>query len=249
VIVLQRFSRGYDMKRFVTWTFCAALATPALAANEPARPAARGADSRVADGRVAENHAAESRSISESAAAHRHAVDYTNPSWVPTAEEEAEARTFLEKNCPRRYATVQRGRKDGKVPTSLVRSYFDLEALRTAEPDLYDMKVEQVQLEDKIFGLTEAARGKPTTQSTTELREKVRQLVQMRIEEHQRRLDKLKFIADLEEQKLNILKSNTEQAIDSELERQRSSSERLARQNAPGRPHDPTINAVPAPKD
>ena len=209
------------MKRLLLCTMTLALASGGhVWADLPAHPTAR--------------EKAEAAAV----AAHRRAADRTSPTWSPSPEEEADAKTFLEKNCPHRLDAVKRTSTDGKVPTKLVRSFYDLEALRAAEPDLYEIKVKQVRLEDHIFALVDTTIGKSNPDA--ELREQVRQLIQLRIDEHQKRLDKLKAVTDAEQQKLNQLKNNTEKMIEAEVEKQKKSPDRITK---------PGSNAGPSQKN
>jgi hypothetical protein len=110
-------------------------------------------------------------------------------------------------DSPRRFAILKRWR--------------DYKFVAERFPEIADLRVQRFQTEDAIFGLELQARRDP--QSLESLRPQVRtsaaKMVQLSIEERQRRIEKMEMLLQQEQQKLAGDQSNENQLIDQRTDR------------------------------
>ncbi|HEV7301204.1 MAG TPA: hypothetical protein VGN72_17695 [Tepidisphaeraceae bacterium] len=128
----------------------------------------------------------------------------------PTDEEWQQIEAFAAENSPRRLTRLQQMRETQDpalraVQNFLVTRYRALQAMKQHDPDLYARRLEGLKVEDKVFGAVEdgagAADASPDQKQA--LREDVRLLVTMNLEEREERINRMAEF--LEAQRLKLL--------------------------------------------
>jgi hypothetical protein len=178
------------------------------------------------------------------------------------------AREFMQTYSPERYKALQeimRPEVKNAIEEGTTRMYLSYQRLQTTDPDLYQVVLSRVKVEDKVFGLVSQLNkaggdpgNKPLDRKSvkTELRDAVSQLVELNLTERDLRLKRL--AETLKEQQAALEKdkdpANREQLINDRLdavmkERQSFGPGRSHGRGNQGRPgdsnasHDPGLNA------
>ena len=100
------------------------------------------------------------------------------------------------------------------------RNFLSWDSIRLADPELYQVVVKRVELEDNVFGLTvqwhkDTAEEKPDTQA--KLRDEVGKLVDVGIQERQMRLDRLAKTVEDQQKILTTDKGNRDNLVEDRL--------------------------------
>lgn len=115
----------------------------------------------------------------------------------PTVEEEAKTAQFMEKYAPERFKVFKASREGPakkQFGQFLINRWRRLEELRTRQPDLYQVRVDAIRLDDDIFTICRQMKKANTADKQkllAELRGKVGELVDNGLKERQIRIDQL----------------------------------------------------------
>jgi hypothetical protein len=129
----------------------------------------------------------------------------------PTDEEWREIEAFATEFAPNRLSKFNEMRKKDEpgwrvAQTVIAVRFRALDAMREHDPDLYDDRVAQLKLEDRIIGVADAAElgkgGELTPEAREALASDVRELVEMNLKEREARLDRLARQLDEQRKKL-----------------------------------------------
>jgi hypothetical protein len=124
------------------------------------------------------------------------------PRPLPTEQQWGEVEQFMREHSPERLAALQKLHLDGDRLNNLKKMIFArysyLKTLGEMDHDAYDLKLRQLDLEDKIFGLATAMRAaadegddRKREQIRGELRTAVGKLVDLGMAEREARLNRL----------------------------------------------------------
>ena len=153
-------------------------------------------------------------------------------SGPPTELQIKEAEEFLRANTPNRYKAYSKliaaGPRPG-IQWGMVNGYLQLHLLQKQDPELYQMKLDELALEDKMLGIVSDAREGGQKPDRQVLREQLRQtahdLVDKRKQEAQYRIDRMQRAVDKE--RLNLEKLQTDDAATMVIEQEIDSVGRL----------------------
>ncbi len=73
----------------------------------------------------------------------------------PTEDEWADISRFMQQNCPRRWDAYQalHPNQQGRLKMVMANSYWTLQRLQRSDPQIYDLRMQRLPIEDEIFGL------------------------------------------------------------------------------------------------
>jgi hypothetical protein len=174
---------------------------------------------------------------------------------APTTQQIKEAEEFLKAKSPNRYHAYEKLMADGRqhpfIQKGMVNGYWQLHLLQNQDLELYQMKLDELALEDKMLGIvSDAHEGgqKPDRQLLREqLRQTAHDLVDKRKQEAQYRIDRMQRAVDKE--RLNLEKLQTDDATARVIEQEIDSVGRLPLGIIGGgpnaRPVPPRLNGNP----
>lgn len=111
--------------------------------------------------------------------------------------------------------------KQERVRGLITARYGGIWLIETQNPKLFDLKIKQVQAEDDIFGLKGELAENPGKgdQIRAELRKKVEELVELRMDERKQRIERLKKQLGDEEKQLKEDQAKKEKMVEKQYER------------------------------
>ena len=172
---------------------------------------------------------------SQSASSRPTDLDGTKPKklkdFKPNDQQIADAEAFIEKHSPNRFRAYKRVKETGVGPHAnlkrwITRSHVDLKALENADPELYAMKLDELKIEDDIFGAVAASREKGD-KLREELRPMIRQLEVKRKQEAMHRIEKIKSALVAEQKQLDDMNEASDRWIEMRLAEEMSRGGRL----------------------
>lgn len=141
--------------------------------------------------------------------------------FTPSDEQVADAERFFETNSPHHYRAYKRGMERSNLHQFLrkwiARNHLDLKAVDNTDPQLFAMKLDQLQIEDRVFGIVADAREKGTLDRERlriELKPLLNDLVAKRMEEAAHRIERMKVALQTEQKKLDEMSERPESWID-----------------------------------
>jgi hypothetical protein len=145
--------------------------------------------------------------------------------------EEAEA--FFRAHSPNRLVMFDQHMDDPRMQYRMRRfmqeRYTMLQNLKERDPNLYELKVKQIELEDVIFGLAQELRSTGDEAAREKLRGKIREQVVLwvdaSLQEREQRLEKLKQLLADETKRLEADRNDREAMVERRLERVLSGGE------------------------
>jgi hypothetical protein len=165
-------------------------------------------------------------------AGERASVSVTPPSPRASTSEHSlsEAEHFLQRHAPNRFkaynARVAVKNSGPLIRAALAKRYGQLRNLQAQDSDLYNLRVQQMENEDQIFGLhlRLARAGKRSGTENldglkTQLRQHIRQGVRLRVQEIQHRIVKLQQLLKEQQNKLKNLQ-NEDRIVENRLRRE-----------------------------
>jgi len=142
----------------------------------------------------------------------------------PSAEEWNAIEAFGEKHSPNRLKMLNRLRdeKPDEVRIAkmfLVGRYRSIEASKEHDPELYEVRLEGVELEDRIFGQVEDGAAKPDapTEKKEALRADMAKWVTMNLNEREQRIERLAESIEEQRRKLEEDKARSDALIDQKM--------------------------------
>ncbi len=169
--------------------------------------------------------------------------------FTPSEEQVVEAERFFEANSPFHFRAYKKAMERSGLHQFLrkwiAHNHLDLKAVENTDPQLFAMKLDQLQIEDKIFGIVADAREKGVMQRDrlrAELQPVLRDLVAKRKEEASHRIERMKLAMEAEQKQLDEMNEHPEPWIEARI------TEELARGGRLFLPPDPRrVAPVPAP--
>ena len=154
---------------------------------------------------------------------------------APTEQEITEAEKFLKTYSPNRYNAYQKlmdhGAKHPFIQRGMVNGYLQLQFLETQDTELYQMKLDELGLEDQMFGIVSDAREGSEKLGREALRDRLRkldqQLMDKREDEAKHRIQKMQQAVDNEKDHLHKLQTADAAAIDNRIDQEIDSVGRL----------------------
>jgi hypothetical protein len=155
--------------------------------------------------------------------------------FKPTEQQIADAEAFIEKHSPNRFRAYKRMKEIGSGPHMNLKrwiagNHLALKAVENADPELYAMKLDELRLEDDIFGVVDAAREKGTFDKEKirqETRPMMKELVAKRKEQAAHRIERMKAALAAEQKQLDEMNASSDQWIDKRLNEELSRGGRL----------------------
>lgn len=125
----------------------------------------------------------------------------------PSEEDVAETMTFMREHSPNRVKAMENLPEEGaaqrRVLPFMVARYRALQAVKDEDPQLYDLNVKQIEIEDELYGLVASARR---IGEREKLHDRIRAVVKRQEEtnfaEREHRLNRLRESLRREEKKL-----------------------------------------------
>jgi hypothetical protein len=147
-------------------------------------------------------------------------------------EEREQIFAFMKEHSPNRFEVLER-LPDGHwrrhpMLMRMAARYRHLQRFREQDESVYKLLVRQFELQDEVFGLTRDGKF-DDPEIISKLREKVGEMVQLSIQERQKRIEGLERALAQEKQRLEDDKANPEQAIDRQLLRMKNEAEDVRR--------------------
>ncbi len=144
------------------------------------------------------------------------------PFWSISEEEWGQVQQFMKENSPQRWQAYQdlSGEQQEKLKMTIARRYRMLQFLKNNEPEMYDVRLKRMGVEDQIFGLTrELKSATPADRPKIEekLKSKLGDLVDLGIQEHQARIQRFQKLISQEQDQLSREQSNREQIVNKHL--------------------------------
>lgn len=139
---------------------------------------------------------------------------------TPTAEQISAMEKFVQEHCPNRFKAYQNftapigpmGNGRERLQRALVRGYLELQILEAEDSDMFGLKVQQMELQDKVFGMVADARegGRDTdyTKVRSDLRPLEEQLRANRRQQAALRVQRLSDALEREKQTLGSLEGS-----------------------------------------
>jgi hypothetical protein len=130
------------------------------------------------------------------------------------------AMQFMQKYSPKRYAALESlpdGPRKNGIKSVAAAAYLQIAKSEKDEPKLYAVLLKRTQLEDDVFGLVSEVHKTPSDKQDalkTELRGKVKELVNTGIEERHIRLDMLQQTLKIQQAKLAGDEANLDALVD-----------------------------------
>jgi hypothetical protein len=147
---------------------------------------------------------------------------------------------FMEKNAPNRLRVINESDAYGNFPVrnELLKRWRDYRFVAEHFPEVADLRVKRFQIEDEIFGLELQVRRDPSLLDTIrpEIKLKAAELVNLSIQEHQRRIVKLQTLLTQEQQRLATEQSAQDAEVNARTQRIMERIERDMPQQAPAGP-------------
>jgi hypothetical protein len=139
---------------------------------------------------------------------------------VTSPQEWADVMQFLDENSPNR-ARVLRGIMDNPASQNLrqmmIQQYRAYQLMKNNLPEVAELRLKQFQLEDQLFGMTSAPgdgeRSVPAGELRPRVREIVKQIIDLQLEQEQLRVQRLQNTLDEEKQRLANAQSDENQLI------------------------------------
>jgi len=163
------------------WLLCAGLIVLATARSQPPVPTVSNGDGALFD-----------RPAHDKTDPEKYRADHPHIAATELEKEWEAAKEFLSIHSKNRYAQIERLPGGPKKPFEqfLVGRYRMINRLKLQSPELYDLKVHEVELDDDVFGiclkLKRNAGDKPRLQ--TELKAKIRELFDLGVSERKLRI-------------------------------------------------------------
>jgi hypothetical protein len=156
----------------------------------------------------------------------------------PTTQQITDAEAFVNQYSPIHFriyqAAAQRNPdRHERIQWVIVHGYLDLQVVKGEDADLYQMKLDEIRLQDKFFGILWSARDgfRPLDRTDSKLREELRpvemELIAKRKEEASHRLAKMQLAVEREKQKLASLETPSSGAVDSLIDQDIDNSGRV----------------------
>jgi hypothetical protein len=153
----------------------------------------------------------------------------------PTPAQVTEAEAFFEVQSPAHYRAykkaMERGGSHRWLQKWIVRNHVELKAVETADPQLYAMKLDQIRIEDKIFGIVADA-NEPGPVDREKVREELRpivnELVATRKQESAHRIERLQTALKNEQSRLDAINESSDSWVDARISEELSRGGRLA---------------------
>jgi hypothetical protein len=143
----------------------------------------------------------------------------------PLSQKEiADAMKFMQSHSPNRFAAIQslpEGDEKSTVENLVTRSYLNWMRLETEDIELYKIVIKRVGLEDKIFGeVSQYQQAAPDHKDRIRaaMKADLSDLLDVRAEERQLRIDRLENTVKAEQRKLDADKASKSRLIDKRLE-------------------------------
>ena len=138
----------------------------------------------------------------------------------PTDQQIADAEAFIEKYSPNRFRAYKKVREAGGGPhlnlkRAIARNYLELRAIETADAALFAMKMEELKIEDDIFGIVAMAResGEKGDRVRAAIRPKVLELETNKKEQMLHRIEKMKAAMVAEQKKFDDMNDGSDRWI------------------------------------
>lgn len=137
---------------------------------------------------------------------------------APDEDEKARILKFWKEVSPRRFEAFNKLSQDRQGPlwNIIWRRFRTLEFIKASDPQMYDLRVKRVKLEDEVFGLTRDLRNAPGEKEAEirqKLREKIGELVDLGADEHQAKIDRWQKMIDEEKRTMLAEKQDRENII------------------------------------
>ncbi|MGA2584825.1 MAG: hypothetical protein ABSG31_16235 [Tepidisphaeraceae bacterium] len=140
--------------------------------------------------------------------------------FVATPQEWAEVMQFLDDNSPNR-AHALRNVMDNPASQNLrqmmIQQYRAYQLMKNNLPEVAELRLKQFRLEDQLYGLTSAPNAGERPETANELRPQVRdivkQIVDLQIQQEQLRIQRLQNTLDEEKQRLANVQADENQLI------------------------------------
>lgn len=144
----------------------------------------------------------------------------------PTDDEWKQIAAFAQENLPNRMkmfndVVAARG-EDAPVVKNIKQRlavrYRSLQRTQSASPRFYQQAIDQVRLEDDVWGAVRAYKADPQNESLrSEVRTKVQTLVQSLLEERSVRVERMKQFLEVEEAQLAESRENIDSVVDNQM--------------------------------
>jgi hypothetical protein len=149
-------------------------------------------------------------------------ADHPNFGRGPDARR-SEAWEFFRKYSQRRAEAIGAlpQEKQERMRRLITVRYGGIGLIEKENPKLFDLKVKEVQAEDKIFALKGELADSPEKgdQIRADLRKKVEELVELRMEERKQRIERLKGQLEFEEKQLKDDQTKKEKMVEKQYEK------------------------------
>ena len=124
--------------------------------------------------------------------------------FAPTEQDIKDAAEFLQTTCPNHWKVMEK--RNVNVNRFMVMRFLELRRLKSEDPALYALRMDEMRMEDEIFPLVQQLHGDPQNQS---IRDQVRKasanLLDLRIKECERRVAKLNEAIATEQKVVDML--------------------------------------------
>jgi len=146
------------------------------------------------------------------------------PNFPPSDEQVRAAEAFVGTHSPNHFKMYQELPDRFQPRSAIVQGYLDLQAVGLADPDLYKMKIDEIELQDKIFGiLAKRAEGLIDRQSAREqIRPLEKQVIELRRAEANHRIERMQIAIQNEKDRVKnldqISANGVDAMIDNEIE-------------------------------
>ena len=144
---------------------------------------------------------------------------------APTTQERDEAIEFFRTHFPTRmlnYGRLPEGRPaKQRMAQMLVERYRRLQQMKTDDPPMYDLMMQQMRLQDEALTIQRQsfrAEGEMKAQFDSQLRDKVRELIEVSLQERQRRIDRLERQLQDQKRRLEHDMANPDALIDQHIQ-------------------------------
>jgi hypothetical protein len=128
------------------------------------------------------------------------------PGMRPTTQELEEAMSFVEKNSPNHFNLFNRlpegSPRRARAEQLMVMRYHNLMRVKEQNPEVYDAMLQQWKLEDEAVGYARAMKEHTQPEANVRLREVVRRMVQMSLDQRRERIDRLRKALDEQQKQL-----------------------------------------------
>ena len=143
---------------------------------------------------------------------------------MPTDQQWEEVSAFMAEHSQRRWTSIQ-SLADDRAPLRrrVWGRYLAMQQMRKDNPRLYETRLQQLRLEDKVFGLVEDYRLSSSVDERDKLRAQIRQSVAAWIgkglDERQQRLDRLEQMIQQERDRLQDDRKRADAMVDERMEK------------------------------